>query len=97
MTQRKPVPRQMRTKKELVRSPRERVLARRRLALVLLGILVPVTLGIALYTGSVAFLIVTLVVDLILAGYIAMLLSIKQSQGRPRWTLDPDEDDVRVV
>jgi Na+/H+-translocating membrane pyrophosphatase len=100
VTQRKPVPRQMRTRSTLVRSPREKVLARRRLGLIVLGILVPVTLGIALYTGSTVFLIVTLVIDVLLAAYVAMLLSIKQAQrarSRRKWTLDPEDDDVRVV
>jgi hypothetical protein len=89
----------MRTRSTLVRSPREQVLARRRFGLIILGVLVPVTLGLALYTGSTLFLIVTLVVDVFLAGYIAILLSIKQRQKATarKWTLDPEEDDVRVV
>jgi hypothetical protein len=77
---------------------RQQVLARRRMALIALGVAVPLTLGAALYTGSTVLLFVNLFVDVILAGFIAMLLQIKQSQqtARPKWTLDP-EDEVRVV
>lgn len=59
---------------------RERVLARRRLALVALVAAVPITLAAALVTGSTAFLIVNLVFDLLIAGYVAVLLQIKQGQ-----------------
>jgi hypothetical protein len=77
---------------------RQQVLARRRMALVGLVLAVPLTLGAALYTGSTVLLIVNLFVDVVLAGFIAMLLSIKQTQqvSRPKWTLDP-EDEVRVI
>jgi hypothetical protein len=68
------------------------------MALVALVLAVPLTLGAALYTGSTVLLIVNLFVDVVLAGFIAMLLSIKQTQqvSRPKWTLDP-EDEVRVI
>ena len=60
---------------------RQRVLARRRLALVTLGALAILTLAIAIITGSTPILILSLIIDVLLAGYIAILLQIKQ--GRP--------------
>ena len=79
-------------------SARERVLARRRNALIALGLGVVATLVAAIVTGSVVLLIVSLVVDVALAGYIAMLLQIKQSSGSTnrhgRWE---DTQQVRVV
>ncbi len=95
----RPVPRQMRTRSERGgTTARQQVLARRRMTLVGLVLAVPVTLGAALFTGSTMLLFVNLFVDVILAGFIAMLLQIKQAQqtARPKWTLDP-EDEVRVV
>ncbi len=59
---------------------REQVLARRRLALVVLAAAVPITLIAAILTGSTTFLIINLVFDLVIAGYVAMLLQIKQGQ-----------------
>jgi len=97
VTQRRPAPR---------RSPggsaRQQVLARRRIALIGLVVAVPVTLAVALFTGSVPILILNLVVDVILAGYIAMLLQIKQGQsaGPPRPMRRPiveDDEEVHVV
>ena len=64
-------------------SERERVLARRRMALIVLAALVPVTLVAAIVTGSVLLLAVNLVTDLLIALYVAMLLQIKQAQGTP--------------
>ena len=77
---------------------RQQVLTRRRMTLIGLSLAVPITLGLALFTGSKMLLFVNLIFDVILAGFIAMLLQIKQSQqvARPKWTLDP-EDEVRVV
>jgi hypothetical protein len=77
---------------------RQQVLARRRMTLIGLGLAVPLTLAAALFTGSTILLFINLVFDVILAGFIAMLLQIKQAQqvSRPKWTLDP-EDEVRVV
>ena len=70
---------------------RDSVLARRRLALIILVAAVPVTLIAAIFTGSTMFLIINLVFDLLIAGYVAMLLQIKQGQdskagfaGRPQ-------------
>lgn len=57
---------------------RERILARRRNALVVLGGLVVVTMLLAILTGSVLVLVVSLVADVALAAYIAYLLQIKQ-------------------
>jgi len=62
-------------------SERERVLARRRMALIILVVLVPITLVAAIVTGSFALLVVNLVADLLVAFYVAMLLQIKQTQG----------------
>ena len=77
---------------------RQQVLSRRRMTLIGLSLAVPITLVLALVTGSKMLLFVNLIFDVILAGFIAMLLQIKQSQqvARPKWTLDP-EDEVRVV
>jgi uncharacterized protein YacL len=89
-----------RQERALAMSPRSQVLARRRYALIGLGAAVLVTLLLALFTGSVAILILNLIVDVILAGYIAMLLQIKQGkstpQYRPRSPRDDDEE-IRVV
>lgn len=59
---------------------REQVLLRRRYALIGLLVAVVVTLVLALVTGSSLFLIITLIVDVALAGYVALLLQIKQTQ-----------------
>ena len=61
---------------------RDRILARRRLTLIGLIVAVPVTLLAAIVTGSTLFLLITLVVDIVVAGYVALLLQIKQSQDR---------------
>lgn len=78
---------------------RDRVLARRRLALVGLVAAVPISLAAALFTGSTMFLIINLVFDLLIAGYVAMLLQIKQAQdGRSGFAARPQTagQDVRV-
>jgi hypothetical protein len=61
---------------------RERILARRRLALIVLVVAVPATLIAAILTGSTLFLIINLVMDVVVAGYVALLLQIKQTQER---------------
>ncbi len=74
---------------------RESVLARRRLALIALVAAVPITLGAAIFTGSTMFLIINLVIDLLIAGYVAMLLQIKQAQesrGSTARTRRPRQD-----
>jgi hypothetical protein len=98
VTQRRPAPR----RRPPGGSVRQQVLARRRIALIGLVVAVPVTLAAALFTGSVPILIISLVVDVILAGYIAMLLQIKQGQGAPspgpaRRPAPEDDEEVRVV
>lgn len=77
---------------------RERVLARRRMALIALVVLVPITLVAAIVTGSMLILVVNLVADVLIAVYVAMLLQIKQTQdGRPAPGRGPAPDDVRAV
>jgi uncharacterized protein YacL len=80
-------------------SARHQVLARRRFALIGLIVAVPLTLALALFTGSVPILILNLIIDVVLAGYIAMLLQIKQGQGNPRYISSEfdDEEEVSVV
>ena len=78
---------------------RQQVLTRRKYALILLVLAVPVTLGLALVTGSTTILYLNLFFDVVLAGYIAMLLQIKQGQGsggRQRWVA-PAEEEVRLL
>jgi uncharacterized protein (DUF2062 family) len=88
-----------RQERQRAASVRQQVLARRRFALIGLVAAVPLTLALALFTGSVPFLILNLIVDVVLAGYIAMLLQIKQSQGNPRYISEglDDEEEVNVV
>lgn len=79
---------------------REQVLARRRIALLALGVAVPVTLILAIMMGSVPLLIVNIVVGMALAGYIALLLQIKQSQQvRPPTgrALQEDDSEMQVI
>jgi hypothetical protein len=100
VTSRRPLPRQVRRSRGGP-TPRDQVLARRRMALIALGLAVPITLALALYTGSTIFLIVNLLVDILLAGYIAMLLQIKQTQQHApapyRGPSSEEEEEVRVV
>lgn len=60
---------------------REQVLGRRRMALIALGVAVIATLAAAIFTGSWPILAVSLVVDVMLAAYVAILLQIKQHKG----------------
>jgi hypothetical protein len=60
---------------------RDRVLARRRTALIVLGVAVVGTLVTAILTGSWPILALSLVVDVALAAYVAILLQIKQRKG----------------
>jgi hypothetical protein len=57
---------------------RQKVLARRRYALIALGLGAVVSLIGAIVTGSFPLLIVTLLFDVALAAYVAILLQIKQ-------------------
>jgi len=78
---------------------RSRSKARRRQILVGLGVLAVATLGVALYTGSWAWLSMSLIVDAVLAAYIALLLQVKQ-QARavePLASAPPTQSEVRVV
>ena len=59
---------------------RQQVLARRRMALVALGVVAVLTLAVAIVTGSLPILILSLIVDVMLAAYIAILLQIKQGR-----------------
>jgi hypothetical protein len=70
----------------------QQVVARRRTALAILIVLAVGTLVGAVLTGSFPLLIVTLVVDLGLAGYVAMLLMVKQHHtGAPQPMSASDE------
>ncbi|MCJ7726518.1 MAG: hypothetical protein MUP76_09060 [Acidimicrobiia bacterium] len=60
---------------------RDLVLARRRTALIVLGVAVIGTLAAAILTGSWPILAISLVVDVALAAYVAILLQIKQRKG----------------
>jgi len=63
-----------------------------------LAILMPVTLVAALVTGSKMLLIANLVIDVIIGGYIAVLLRIKQTQAAsPRGPRVDEDEDVKVV
>ena len=64
---------------------RRQVLARRRLALILLALLALGTLVGAVLTGNYWLLAVTLVCDVLLAVYIAVLLQIKRHQAETRY------------
>ena len=75
---------------------RARVLARRRNALVILGLAVVGTLAAAIVTGSWPILVVSLIADVALAAYVAILLQIKQSKGSAMPDFE-DPDDVQVV
>jgi len=63
-----------------------------------LAILMPVTLIAALITGSKMLLIANLLIDVIIGGYIAVLLRIKQTQAAfPRGPVVDEDEDVKVV
>lgn len=80
-----------------VLSQRDQVLARRRMALIALGVGVVVTLIAAIITGWFWLLLVNIAVGLALAGYVAMLLSIKQSQQHRPTGRPPRDDEMRVL
>ncbi|MBT8197871.1 MAG: hypothetical protein HKN01_00875 [Acidimicrobiia bacterium] len=84
---------------------RRQTLARRRRMLLLLGTLAVVTLVTAIVTSSWLWLVVTLAVDAVFAGYVALLLQIKQQRslaapvvpiGAPVAVNEP-EPSVKVV
>ncbi|MBM3695336.1 MAG: hypothetical protein FJW79_05335 [Actinobacteria bacterium] len=64
---------------------RRQVLGRRRLALVVLMLAAVGTLVGAVLTGSVFLLAVTLICDVLLGAYIALLLQIKRRQAESRF------------
>jgi len=64
-------------------SARDQVLARRRYSLLGLGGGAAVTLLVAIVSGSLPILLLSLVLDVALAGYVAILLSIKQEKQPP--------------
>jgi hypothetical protein len=79
---------------------RERVLARRRYALVTLAFLAIATLAGAIITGSWPILAASLVVDVLLATYIAVLLQIKQRkqvEHAPPASSHSGGEDAQVV
>lgn len=83
-----------------VASPEERrrqVLARRRLALIALILLAIGTLVGAVLTGSYVLLAITLVCDVMLAVYIAVLLQIKRHQAESRYLGTRGDDRVGAV
>jgi len=64
---------------------RRQVLARRRLALVILMVAAVGTLVWAVLSGSYCLLALTLTLDVMLAVYVAVLLSVKQRQASTRF------------
>lgn len=62
---------------------RARILARRKTALLALGVAVVGTLAAAILTGSWPILVISLVVDVLLAAYVAILLQVKQRKAGP--------------
>jgi type II secretory pathway pseudopilin PulG len=75
---------------------RQRVLARRRMALAILIVLALGTLVGAVLTGSFPLLIVTLLVDVGLAGYVAMLLMVKQNHTRAPHPMSASDEAERL-
>ena len=57
---------------------------RRTRVLVGLGVTALVTLGVATWTGSVAWLWATIAVDIVIAGYVTLLLHLKRQRMAPR-------------
>jgi fatty acid desaturase len=68
---------------------RRQVLARRRLALVILMVLAVGTLVGAVITGRYLLLALTLAIDVMLAVYIAVLLQITRHQAETRLPVPP--------
>jgi hypothetical protein len=77
---------------------RAQVLARRKAALVILALIVVGTLVGAIVTGSTVLLVATLAADVALAGYVALLLTIKQrQQAMPAVRTGRSTDEARVA
>ena len=66
------------------------------MALMSLALLMPVSLGAAVATSSRALLIGNLIVDVLIGGYIAVLLRIKQGQQPLPWRSADADEDVKV-
>ena len=81
------------------KASRSRSKARQRQILVGLGIAAMATLGVALYTGSWAWLSMSLIFDALLAAYIALLLQVKQQTAAVEVVeVEPtSQAEVRVV
>lgn len=75
---------------------RQQVLARRRVALAILIVLALGTLLGAVLTGSFPLLIVTLLVDVGLAGYVAMLLMVRQHNTRAPHPMSASDEADRL-
>jgi hypothetical protein len=77
---------------------RARVLARRKTALIVIVVAVVGTLVLAILLGSWPLLALSLVIDVVLAAYIAILLQIKQRKAGPAPPPAPaaSDPDVRV-
>jgi hypothetical protein len=89
---------------------RQRAMDRRRRALVAIGGAAAVSLGLAIWQGSILWLGIAIAFDLVLAGYIGLLLYIKQqrvyrapvvripvAEPAAQPTSDPAPSTVRVV
>lgn len=76
---------------------RARVLARRRNALVILGVAVVGTLAAAIITGSWPILVISLIADVALAAYVAVLLQIKQAKAPAMPGGFDDPDDLQAL
>lgn len=66
---------------------RRHVQRRRTRILVGLGITAAITLVVATWTGSVPWLYATIAVDVVIAGYVTVLLTIKRQGAMPRATV----------
>lgn len=81
---------------------RNRAKSRRRQVLFLLFVSAAATLGIAIWTGSWAWLVVSLVFDAAIAAYVAMLLTMRRSAEEAALAAAvvptiPERPEVRVV
>lgn len=76
---------------------RQRTLARRRRILIVLGMLASATLALAIWQGSLLWLGITLAVDVLLAGYVGMLMHLKQRQADHGTVVPLVRDPYEVV
>ncbi len=68
---------------------RRHVQRRRTRVLIALGVTAALTLVVATWTGSVPWLYATIAVDVVIAAYVTMLLTVKRQQAMPRATVVP--------